>query len=144
VLGALMEVLDKRRLELWGVYDRTQMEGVLHQWADQPHVQWKVEAIHRLLREAEMVGKHSLPYRPGHSHNFMHNKLLIVDDAVITGSYNLSHAAQANAENMLSIVSPPLAEDAIAYVTELRNRFLESSEPRPESDSRRANVNRDR
>jgi phosphatidylserine/phosphatidylglycerophosphate/cardiolipin synthase-like enzyme len=144
VLGALMEVLDQRRLELWGVYDRTQMEGVLHQWAGQPHVQWKVDAIHRLLREAEMVGKDSLPYRPGHSHNFMHNKLLIVDDAVITGSYNLSHAAQANAENMLSIVSPLMAEDAIAYVTGLRNRFLESDAQRAESDSQRPNVNRDR
>jgi phosphatidylserine/phosphatidylglycerophosphate/cardiolipin synthase-like enzyme len=125
LLGALMKVLDEQELELWGVYDRTQMEGVLQQWDDQPQVRWKVDAIHRLLREAELVGKDSLPYRPGHSHNFMHNKLLIVDDTVITGSYNLSHAAQSNAENMLAITSPALADDAIAYVGMLRNRFLE-------------------
>jgi phosphatidylserine/phosphatidylglycerophosphate/cardiolipin synthase-like enzyme len=125
LLGALMKVLDEQRLELWGVYDRTQMDGVLQQWDDQPQVQWKVDAVHRLLREAELVGKHSLPYRPGHSHNFMHNKLLIVDDTVITGSYNLSHAAQNNAENMLAITSPALAEDAIAYVRMLRDRFLQ-------------------
>jgi phosphatidylserine/phosphatidylglycerophosphate/cardiolipin synthase-like enzyme len=131
VLEALMRVLDERSLELWGVYDQTQMEGVLHPWESQPQVQWKVDAIHRLLREAEMVGKNSLPYRPGHSHNFMHNKLLIVDDAVITGSYNLSHAAQANAENMLSIISPALAELAKSYVTMLRNRFLEQRDERP-------------
>jgi phosphatidylserine/phosphatidylglycerophosphate/cardiolipin synthase-like enzyme len=124
LLNALMRVLDERSLELWGVYDRTQMEGVLRQWGSQSHVQWKVDALHRLLREAELVGKDSLPYRPGHSHNFMHNKLLIVDDLVITGSYNLSHAAQANAENMLGIVSPELAADAITYVEMLRNRFL--------------------
>ena len=55
----------------------------------------------------------------------MHNKLLIVDDTVITGSYNLSHAAESNAENMLAINSPALAEDAISYVRMLRNRFLE-------------------
>jgi phosphatidylserine/phosphatidylglycerophosphate/cardiolipin synthase-like enzyme len=55
----------------------------------------------------------------------MHNKLLIVDDTVITGSYNLSHAAQNNAENMLAITSPALAEDAIAYVRMLRDRFLQ-------------------
>jgi phosphatidylserine/phosphatidylglycerophosphate/cardiolipin synthase-like enzyme len=127
LLGALMKVLDEQRLELWGVYDRTQMEGVLQQWDDQPQVRWKVDAIHRLLREAELVGKDSLPYRPGHSHNFMHNKLLIVDDTAITGSYNLSHAAQTNAENMLAITSPALAEDAIAYVRMLRNRFLDDS-----------------
>ena len=135
LLGALMKVLDERSLELWGVYDRTQMEGVLHQWENQPHVQWKVEAIQRLLREAELVGKDSLPYRPGRSHNFMHNKLLIVDDLVITGSYNLSHAAQANAENMLAISSPELAADALTYVQMLRNRFLER--PGQTSDQQR-------
>ena len=106
LLGALMNVLDEQNLELWGVYDKTQMEGVLQQWNGQPHVQWKVDAVHRLLREAELIGKESLPYRPGHSHNFMHNKLLIVDDTVITGSYNLSHAAQSNAENMLGDRKP--------------------------------------
>ena len=124
LLEALMTVLDQQKLELWGVYDKTQMDGVLHQWNNNPHVAWKVEAIQRLLREAEMIGKHSLPYRPGHSHNFMHNKLLVVDDVVITGSYNLSHSAQANAENMLAIESADLAADAIAYIEMLRNRFL--------------------
>jgi phosphatidylserine/phosphatidylglycerophosphate/cardiolipin synthase-like enzyme len=127
LLSALMDVLDRQRLELWGVYDQTQMEAVLRQWDDQPHVQWKVDAIHRLLREAEMIGKDSLPYRPGRSHNFMHNKLLVVDDVVITGSYNLSHAAQANAENMLAIESPDFAEDAVSYIAMLRNRFLDRS-----------------
>jgi phosphatidylserine/phosphatidylglycerophosphate/cardiolipin synthase-like enzyme len=124
LLEALTTVLDQQKLELWGVYDKTQMDGVLHQWNNNPHVTWKVEAIQRLLREAEMIGKHSLPYRPGHSHNFMHNKLLVVDDVVITGSYNLSHSAQANAENMLAIDSPELAADAITYTEMLRNRFL--------------------
>ena len=125
LLGALMKVLDEHDLELWGVYDKTQMEGVLQQWHGQPQVQWKVESVQRLLREAELIGKESLPYRRGHSHNFMHNKLLIVDDTVITGSYNLSHAAESNAENMLAIESPALAEDAISYVQMLRNRFLD-------------------
>jgi phosphatidylserine/phosphatidylglycerophosphate/cardiolipin synthase-like enzyme len=130
LLGALMNVLDEQNLELWGVYDKTQMEGVLQQWNGQPHVQWKVDAVQRLLREAELIGKESLPYRPGRSHNFMHNKLLIVDDTVITGSYNLSHAAQSNAENMLAIESPVLAEDAISYVRMLRNRFLDKPNSR--------------
>lgn len=128
VLGALMEVLERGGLELWGVYDQTQMEGVLEQWKDEPLVQWKVDAVRRLLREAEMIGKNSEPYRPGRSHNFMHNKLLVVDDTVITGSYNLSHAAQDNAENMLAIQNPALAADAIEYVGFLRTRFLDQSE----------------
>jgi phosphatidylserine/phosphatidylglycerophosphate/cardiolipin synthase-like enzyme len=125
LLIALMDVLDRRGMELWGVYDRTQMEGVLHQWGERSDLRWKVDAVHRLLATAEMVGKRSIPYRPGQSHNFMHNKLLIVDETVVTGSYNLSHAAQANAENMLAITSHQLAEDAVGYVQTLRNRFLD-------------------
>jgi phosphatidylserine/phosphatidylglycerophosphate/cardiolipin synthase-like enzyme len=127
LLNALLQVLERGGLELWGVYDKTQMDGVLHQWRDLPAIQWKVDAIHRLLREAELIGKHSLPYRPGQSHNFMHNKLLVVDDTVITGSYNLSHAAQANAENMLAITNAALAEDAVKYISFLRSRFLEDA-----------------
>ena len=129
LLSALMEVFERRGLELWGVYDRTQMAGVLGQWAERPDLQWKADAVERLLASAEMVGKRSRPYRPGRSHNFMHNKLLVVDETVITGSYNLSHAAQANAENMLAITSPELAEDALSYVRTLQNRFRESPEP---------------
>jgi phosphatidylserine/phosphatidylglycerophosphate/cardiolipin synthase-like enzyme len=124
VLNALMTVLDQQKIELWGVYDRTQMAGVLEQWRGQPQLAWKIEAIESLMRRAEMVGKQSVPYHPGRSHNFMHNKMLIIDDTVVVGSYNLSHAAQSNAENMVAIESPALAERAIEYVHELRNSFL--------------------
>ena len=36
----------------------------------------------------------------------MHNKIIVVDDTVITGSYNFSRNAQENAENILLIESP--------------------------------------
>ena len=39
----------------------------------------------------------------------MHNKILVVDDTVITGSYNFSRSAQFNAENILFIDSARLA-----------------------------------
>jgi len=124
LLNALLTVLDQQKIELWGVYDRTQMNGVLDQWQGQPQLQWKIDAIHTLMRRAEMVGKQSLPYRPGRSHNFMHNKLLVIDDTVVFGSYNLSHSAEGNSENMMAIESPALAERAVAYVSHLRDRFL--------------------
>lgn len=54
---------------------------------------------------------------------FLHNKTLVIDDCVVTGSYNLSHAAEENAENMLAIDSPALAERTAAYVADLRSRF---------------------
>jgi phosphatidylserine/phosphatidylglycerophosphate/cardiolipin synthase-like enzyme len=126
LLSSLMTVLENGQVDLWGVYDRTQMEGVLNQWRGQPQLQWKIDAIESLMRRAEMVGKQSLPYRPGRSHNFMHNKLLVIDDTVVTGSYNLSHSAEANAENMMAIDSPALAERAVEYVRMLRNSFLEN------------------
>ena len=49
----------------------------------------------------------------------MHNKVLIVDDTVITGSYNFSRSAELNAENIVVVESPALAEEYSAYVDHL-------------------------
>ena len=50
----------------------------------------------------------------------MHNKVLVIDDTVITGSYNFSRSAQFNAENILFIESAPLAEAYSAYIDHLK------------------------
>ena len=58
-----------------------------------------------------LVRKNSLPYdrnKPHQPHNFMHNKLVIADDVVVTGSFNLSNHAMGNAENVLLIRTPAL------------------------------------
>lgn len=123
LLGALVDQLDRGQVEISGVYDHTQMMGVLDQWQEIPEIQWKIDAVKRVIREGRLVGKRSLPYRAGASHNFMHNKTVVVDDTVITGSYNLSHAAQGNAENMLAIHNPELAELVIAYTRHLAGRY---------------------
>ena len=50
--------------------------------------------------------KNSLPYdrnKPHQPHNFKHNKLVIADDDVVTGSINLSNHAMGSAENVLLI-----------------------------------------
>lgn len=123
VLRALMQQLDRGRVQMWGVYDETQMQGVLEQWRREHRFDWKVEAVERVIADAGLVGKRSIPYRPGQSHNFMHNKTLVLDDLLVTGSYNLSHSAQENAENVLAIDSPMLAEAVTGYVDELRRRL---------------------
>ena len=46
---------------------------------------------------------------PTGSHDFMHDKVLVIDDTVITGSCNFSRSAQFNAENILFIDSAALA-----------------------------------
>ena len=50
----------------------------------------------------------------------MHNKTIVVDDVALTGSYNFSHAAQANAENMLAIANPDLGAEIVAYTRAAR------------------------
>ena len=124
LLNALVEQLDRGRVEMWGVIDETQMAGVLYQWRDNPQLAWKIEAVRRIVAEANLVGKRSEPYSPGQRHNFMHNKLVIANDTVITGSYNLSHNAQGNAENMLAITNAAFAGQAITYVDTLRRRYV--------------------
>ena len=127
VLNAFVRQMDRGVVEISGVYDGTQMHGVLDQWKRDDRLAWKIEAVNRLISAGRLVGKDSVPYESSERHNFMHNKTLVIDEAVVTGSYNLSHAAQSNAENMLSIASPALAETSIAYVNRLRETFKTTS-----------------
>ena len=55
----------------------------------------------------------------------MHNKVVVADDAVITGSYNLSHSAEENAENILVIHDPQLADGYCEYIDRLAARYGE-------------------
>lgn len=137
LLRALLEQLDRGRVEMWGVIDETQMAGVLYQWRDNPQLAWKIDAVRRIVADAGLVGKRSVPYSPGRRHNFMHNKMVIADNVVITGSYNLSHNAQGNAENMLAISNAAFASEAIAYVDMLRQRYANGQDrgPSPRSDA---------
>ncbi|MGH2560562.1 MAG: phospholipase D-like domain-containing protein [Thermomicrobiales bacterium] len=135
VLSALLTQLDRGDVKVSGVYDHTQMAGVLDQWREIPDLAWKIEAVERVVREGRLAGKHSRPYRPGQSHNFMHNKTVVVDDTVITGSFNLSHNARENAENMLAIESPALAAEVVAYTSRLASRFVEEPSTSPAGEN---------
>ncbi len=123
VLRALVAQLDRGAVAVSGIYDRTQMDGVLDQWRTIPELAWKVAAFERVVGGGRLVGKDSVPFGGSERHNFMHNKTLVVDDLVITGSHNLSHAAQDNAENVLAIASAPLAEEIAAYAGRLAHRY---------------------
>ena len=57
----------------------------------------------------------------------MHNKVLVIDDTVITGSYNFSRSAQFNAENILFIESAPLAEAYSVYIDHLKSKYAGKS-----------------
>ena len=61
--------------------------------------------------------------RPLGRHDFMHNKILLIDDTVITGWYNFSRSAQFNAENILFIESAALAERYSVYIDHLMKKY---------------------
>ena len=67
----------------------------------------------------------SPPYSPAAPHDYMHNKLAVVDDTVITGSFNFSNNATQNAENVLRIESKAIADHYAKYVTALTQRYPE-------------------
>ena len=66
--------------------------------------------------------KHSAPYTPT-THDFMHNKVLICDDTVVTGSYNFSANAEKNAENQVRITDPALAGQYVDYVDAITRTY---------------------
>ena len=53
----------------------------------------------------------------------MHNKLVIADDVVVTGSFNLSNHAMGNAENVLLIRDPAIASKYEAYIRQVMARY---------------------
>ena len=122
ILGALSDMM-QQRVPITGIYDRTQMEGVMGQWHENPHAGWKIAAFRSLVEYGNLSGKNSTPWTPTSIHDFMHNKVIVVDDTVITGSYNFSRNAQANAENILIIDSPALAALYREYIAGLARRY---------------------
>jgi phosphatidylserine/phosphatidylglycerophosphate/cardiolipin synthase-like enzyme len=123
LIGELSSLLRRGRVAIDGIYDRTQMEQVYLQWQEVPPNRWKIGALKEIIVRAGLVGKNSAPYTPAGPHNFMHNKVLVIDDTVITGSYNFSRSAQFNAENILFIESAPLAETYSAYIDHLVEKY---------------------
>jgi phosphatidylserine/phosphatidylglycerophosphate/cardiolipin synthase-like enzyme len=84
-----------------GIYDSGQMGPIEREWAKHANdaqvlADWKTVKPH-------LVAKKSTAYTPDGPHDFMHNKVLITDDHLMTGSYNLSTHAERNAENQLHI-----------------------------------------
>ncbi len=123
ILAALSEAID-RGMRLGGLYDGPQMDLVRRQWqaahvgADKSNT-WDKVADH-------MVRKNSIPYehnRPHRPHNFMHNKLVVADDVVVTGSFNLSNHAMGNAEDVLFIHDAGVASAYASYIEELEVRY---------------------
>jgi phosphatidylserine/phosphatidylglycerophosphate/cardiolipin synthase-like enzyme len=104
------------------------VDEVLRQWHADGNVTWKVPLLKQVLG-ASFSGKNSTPWAPGSLHDFMHAKVVVADDTVFVGSFNLSHSGEKNAENVLEITDAELANRLGAFVDEVRHRYPPASLP---------------
>jgi len=123
LISELGNLLQRGTVRVDGIYDRTQMADVYRQWQEVPSNRWKIPALQEIVLRAGLVGKNSTPFTPTSTHDFMHNKVLVIDDTVITGSYNFSRSAEFNAENILFLESAPLAESYSTYIDHLIQKY---------------------
>ena len=110
-------------MDVRGVVDATQMAQVFEQWGGNPRSRWKVPIVASILEHAEFSGKPSTPYTPESVHDYMHAKVTVADDVVFAGSFNLSRSGELNAENVLELHDPELAERLAAFIDAIRGRY---------------------
>jgi phosphatidylserine/phosphatidylglycerophosphate/cardiolipin synthase-like enzyme len=119
ILQALANQINAGR-DVAGIYDGPEMHDVVKAW--QKGAPGSPSAQHLALWQAvapHLTAKKSVPFTATGPHNFMHNKVVVADDIVSTGSFNLSTNATRNAENVLRITSSDLASQYTAYVDRL-------------------------
>jgi phosphatidylserine/phosphatidylglycerophosphate/cardiolipin synthase-like enzyme len=130
ILGTLAELAAEARVDLRGVVDRTQMEQVVYQWRTNGRSAWKIPILASVLAHADFKGKPSTRWTPESIHDFMHAKVTVADDHVFVGSFNLSRSGEQNAENVLELHDPELAERLATFIDGIRGRY----EPMPAPD----------
>jgi phosphatidylserine/phosphatidylglycerophosphate/cardiolipin synthase-like enzyme len=130
ILGALAECVSDGKVDIAGVCDGTQMRGVYHQWDLNGNSTWKLPLVARVFAEGRFTGKDSTPYGRGDNvHDFMHAKITVADDHVFTGSYNLSHSGEQNAENMLEVRDAELANRLAGWIDGVRDLYRPAPVP---------------
>jgi phosphatidylserine/phosphatidylglycerophosphate/cardiolipin synthase-like enzyme len=134
ILGSLAEAVSDGKVDVAGVVDATQMQGVYYQWRLNGNAAWKLPLVACVLGRAPFTGKRSTPYGQGDVHDFMHAKVVVTDDLVFVGSYNLSHSGEVNAENVLEVRDAELADRLAAFVDDVRARY--EAAPLPDLEAR--------
>lgn len=130
ILATMAEVAAEHRCDVAGVVDQTQVNEVFHQWRTNGVSAWKIPLLEAVLRQAPFSGKPSTPWSPaGSVHDFMHAKCVVADDVVFVGSFNLSRSGERNAENVLEIESPAIADTLASFVDDVRARYPAATVP---------------
>jgi phosphatidylserine/phosphatidylglycerophosphate/cardiolipin synthase-like enzyme len=122
VLGTLAQRIADGSGDIAGCVDATQVDEVIRQWHADGNVSWKLPLLEQVMA-GSFSGKRSEPWEIGSLHNFMHAKVVVADDTIFAGSFNLSHSGEKNAENVLEIKDAELASRLSAYVDDVRRRY---------------------
>jgi phosphatidylserine/phosphatidylglycerophosphate/cardiolipin synthase-like enzyme len=86
--------------------------------------------IERAFGHGDFSGKRSTPYNPDSVHDYMHAKVTVCDDVAFIGSFNLSHSGEQNAENVLEIRDPGIADRMARFIDDVRGHY--PAAPRPD------------
>jgi len=120
----ILRALDAAEGDVTGIVDATQVRQVLGQWRGaQSSAHWKADVLVRLLARHGFAGKRSAPWASDLPHDFLHAKVVVCDDTVFMGSFNHSHSGEQNAENVLELDAPELAERLADWIDALRARY---------------------
>ncbi len=123
VLDALAASI-RRGVKTWGIYDGPEMGQVVRAFGRGKSGASKTKIALWDVIKKELVAKHSTPYSEDGPHDFMHNKLVVVDERVVkTGSCNFSANATKNAENMITIYDGEIAAQYTQYVHGLVSKY---------------------
>ena len=129
ILATLVEVVNERRCDVAGVIDDTQVDEVFGQWRTNGVSAWKIPLLRRVLEGAAFSGKTSTPWSPTSLHDFMHAKVVVADDTTFVGSFNFSRSGERNAENVLEIRDPAIADALSHFVDDIRARYPRATVP---------------
>ncbi|MGA9451054.1 MAG: phosphatidylserine/phosphatidylglycerophosphate/cardiolipin synthase family protein [Verrucomicrobiia bacterium] len=116
ILGALADAVENKQVTSFGgIYDGPETSQALSQaTGGTPELFDEIKSY--------LVGKASRkfnPEKPDADYNYMHNKIAVCDDTVVTGSFNFSRKATQNAENVLVIRNKTLADSFTIYIDQL-------------------------
>ena len=120
--GILQALFALKDIDIKGVLDPHEMKQVMHPSHgtshSDPQLFWFAQG------DPRFVAAPSRAFSQNDQNDFMHNKVLIIDNkTIVTGSYNFSENAEANDENMLVIDSQQVAAAYTNYFNALFRQY---------------------